>query len=81
MANQPDHETPQTDHAPRHQPGARKGEEIKREHDGGEPGRHEKGDSHGSNRPAGGRTSRDSTGINPEKRDPDDPRSPNMPPG
>jgi hypothetical protein len=50
--------------APAHAPGTGKGEEIK-ERDGGETGRHDKSASH-ANRPAGGRTSRDSTAINPD---------------
>jgi hypothetical protein len=49
---------------PAHTPGTRKGEEISSQ-DGKEAGRQEKGTSH-SNRPSGGRDSRDSTGINPE---------------
>ena len=49
---------------PAHTPGTRKGEEIT-EHEGKEPGREEKGTSH-AGRPAGERTARDSTGINPD---------------
>lgn len=49
---------------PAHTPGTRKGEEIA-EHDGKESGRESKGTSH-AGRPAGERTARDSTGINPE---------------
>lgn len=49
---------------PVHAPGTRKGENIT-EHDGKEPGREEQGTSH-ADRPAGQRTSRDSTGINPD---------------
>ena len=49
---------------PAHAPGTRKGEEIIRQ-DGREPGREDKGESH-AGRPAGERTARDSTGINPD---------------
>ena len=49
---------------PAHAPGTRKGEEIT-EHEGREPGRESKGTSH-ADRPAGERTARDSTGINPD---------------
>ena len=52
---------------PIHAPGTRRGEEIKK-HDGKELGREEKGASH-ADRPAGERTSRDSTGINPDEVD------------
>ena len=52
---------------PAHAPGTRKGEEITQE-EGKEPGREEQGTSH-AGRPAGGRTARDSTGINPEDVD------------
>jgi hypothetical protein len=45
-----------------HTPGTRKGEEILEEH-GKESGRHDKGRSH-ADRDAGGRSSRDSTGVN-----------------
>jgi hypothetical protein len=61
-----------------HDPGTRKGEEMPGA-EGKEPGRHEKG-STGADRPAGGRTARDSTAINPDKENPIDPRSPEMPP-
>ena len=62
--------------APAHTPGTAKGEEqIKNQ--GKEPGRHDTGDD---NRPAGRSTARDSTSINPEAKDPIDPRMPNMPP-
>lgn len=49
---------------PAHAPGTRKGEEIT-EDEGRESGRESKGASH-ANRPAGERTARDSTGINPD---------------
>ncbi|HJS24807.1 MAG TPA: hypothetical protein VJ751_10675 [Pyrinomonadaceae bacterium] len=49
---------------PAHTPGTRKGEEIT-EREGREPGRESKGTSH-ADRPAGERTARDSTGINPD---------------
>ena len=49
---------------PAHTPGTRKGEDITA-HDGKEAGRESKGSSH-ADRPAGGRTARDSTGINPD---------------
>jgi hypothetical protein len=52
---------------PSHSVGARKGEELK-DDQGMESGRHEKGKSH-AGRKAGGRTARDSTGINPKKRE------------
>jgi hypothetical protein len=52
---------------PAHTPGTRKGEEITK-HDGKETGREDRGTSH-AGRPAGGRTARDSTGINPEDVD------------
>jgi hypothetical protein len=61
-----------------HTPGTRKGEEIVDE-EGKEPGRHDQG-STGANRPAGGRTARDSTAINPEDAEPRHPESPKMPP-
>jgi hypothetical protein len=63
---------------PAHGAGARKGEEVRAD-DGKEPGRHERGGT-GADRPAGGRTARDSTSINPKKEDPIDPNSPKMPP-
>lgn len=53
--------------SPAHTPGTRKGEDITRK-EGKEPGREEQGTSH-ADRPAGGRTARDSTGINPEDVD------------
>jgi len=70
----PDH--PDDDAAPRHHPGARKGEEIKRD-EGKEEGRHDTGKT-GADRPSGGSTGRDSTRVNPQ--DPIDPKSPKMPP-
>jgi hypothetical protein len=63
---------------PSPEPGTRKGGEMA-DSDGTEPGRHEKGET-GADRPAGGSTARDSTGINPEDRNPIDPDSPNLPP-
>jgi hypothetical protein len=60
-----------------HGTGTGKGEEMKGP--GGEPGRHEKGES-GKDRPAGGSTARDSTSINPEDRNPIHPDMPNFPP-
>ena len=55
---------------PSHTPGTPRGEELVRDY-GREPGR---------DGPDGGRTARDSTGINPESRRPIDPRMPSMPP-
>ena len=49
---------------PAHAPGTRKGEEITQQ-EGREPDRKDKGTSH-AGRPAGHRTPRDSTGINPD---------------
>lgn len=49
---------------PAHTPGTRKGEEITQK-EGKESGRESTGTSH-AGRPSGGRTARDSTGINPE---------------
>lgn len=60
-----------------HTPGTGKGEEKGLMDQ--EEGRHDKGTSH-AGRPAGERTARDSTGINPKKEEPIDPRMPNMPP-
>ena len=71
-----DHDTSRD--APTHHPGARKGEEIIQD-EGKEAGRHDKEQS-GKDRPAGGRTARDSTSINPDDRNPIDPNSPNLPP-
>ena len=63
--------------SPSHNAGTGKGEE-KSSSEGKEAGRHDLGTSH-ANRPAGGSTMRDSTSINPEDRDPQDPNSPNFP--
>ncbi len=49
---------------PAHIPGTRKGEEMVAAK-GKEPGRHDLDESH-ADRPAGGSTARNSTGINPE---------------
>lgn len=62
---------------PSHDTGVRKGEEVAGWED--EAGRHEKGET-GADRPAGGSTARDSTGVNAEAEEPIDPNSPNMPP-
>ena len=59
-----------------HSPGTRKGEEVK-EDEGTESGREDTGTT-GADRPAGTRTSRDSTRVNPQ--DPIDPESPDLPP-
>ena len=64
--------------SPSHHSGVRKGEEVT-DMDGKEPGRHDKEQS-GADRPAGGSTARDSTKINPDKENPIDPNSPNLPP-
>lgn len=61
-----------------HTSGTRKGEEIA----GGvgkEPGRYDKGET-GADRPTGGSTARNSTGVNPEDEEPIHPDSPNLPP-
>jgi hypothetical protein len=55
---------------PAHTPGAPRGEELVRIL-GREPGREN---------PKVGRTARDATGINPDARDPIDPRMPYLPP-
>ena len=52
---------------PAHSIGVRKGEEIK-DDEGRESGREEIGTSH-AERPAGTKTARDSTSINPEDRE------------
>jgi hypothetical protein len=57
---------------PTHVPGTHKGEETVRKK-GKEPGRFENG-------ARGYRTARDSTSLNPEARDPIDPRMPCIPP-
>ncbi|MDQ6747558.1 MAG: hypothetical protein M3010_05560 [Candidatus Dormibacteraeota bacterium] len=59
-----------------HIPGVRPGNEVGGE-GSEEPGRHDKGTS-GADRPAGGSTARDATGVNPQE--PIDPESPNLPP-
>jgi hypothetical protein len=61
-----------------HTPGTAKGEE-KIKDEGKEEGRFDHDDA-GGDRPGGGSTARNSTGINPEDRDPIDPNMPNMPP-
>jgi hypothetical protein len=63
---------------PAHQPGSRKGEEMK-QGEGKESGRHESGETE-TGRPVGHSTARDSTSINPDAENPIDPQSPNMPP-
>ena len=63
---------------PAHQPGSRKGEEMKQS-EGQEPGRHESGETE-TGRPAGHSTARDATSINPDAENPIDPQSPQMPP-
>jgi hypothetical protein len=64
--------------SPAHMPGTSKGEEIKKR-DGEEAGRTDTGSS-GADRPAGTRTARDSTSINPDDEEPIDPAMPKMPP-
>jgi hypothetical protein len=66
----------QADSRPAHQPGTRQGSEMAPD-EGKEPGREDM-DSSGAGRPAGTRTARDATGINPQ--DPVDPASPKIPP-
>ncbi len=63
---------------PAHHIGTRKGEEMMGG-EGKEPGRHDKGTSH-ANRPTGGSTARDSTGVSPDAEEPIDPASPHLPP-
>ena len=66
-----------TPDAPAHTPGVYQGNEP-----GGtaaDPGLHETGEI-GAGRPSMKSTARKSTGINPEKRNPIDPNSPNLPP-
>jgi hypothetical protein len=69
---------PDTTHdAPAHTPGVSQGNEP-----GGtaaDPGLEETGEI-GAGRPSMVSTARKSTGINPEKRNPIDPNSPNLPP-
>lgn len=60
-----------------HAPGTRKGEEIKEE-DGSEAGRAETGET-GAGRPAGTKTARDATSINPDAVE-NETDGPNMPP-
>jgi hypothetical protein len=63
--------------APAHTPGISQGNEpggIERD-----PGLYQAGE-HGSGRPGAKATARKSTAINPEKRNPIDPNSPNLPP-
>jgi hypothetical protein len=55
---------------PAHTPGAPRGEELVRKY-GREGGRQD---------PRAGRTARDATSINPEAREPIDPRMPHIPP-
>ncbi len=65
------------DKEPTHVGGVRAGNEMATEKEQGkEAGRSDAGTS-GADRPAGGSTSRDSTGVNP--KDPIDPESPNFP--
>lgn len=61
-----------------HDTGTGKGEEQSSS-DGKEAGRHDSGASH-ADRPAGGSTARDSTGINADEKEPIDPNMPSMPP-
>jgi hypothetical protein len=70
-----DHDT--SADAPSHHPGTRQGEDIK-DDDGKEPGRSDEGTTH-ADRPSGGSTARDSTGINPDEVESGS-DSPNMPP-
>lgn len=62
---------------PTHTTGTRQGEDVKGR-DGQEPGREDTGSSH-AGRPAGTKTARDSTGINPQAVESDE-DSPKMPP-
>lgn len=61
-----------------HTAGTRRGEEISQQ-DGKEPGRYETG-ADDAGRATGTRTARDTTGINPDDADSQDPNAPNMPP-
>ncbi|MBA3766515.1 MAG: hypothetical protein H0W99_05925 [Acidobacteria bacterium] len=63
--------------APAHTPGTDQGED-KSTTEGKEAGRFDHDHTH-ADRPAGGSTARDSTSINPEKREPIDPRMPDIP--
>jgi hypothetical protein len=62
-----------------HTPGTAKGEEMAGK-DGKEPGREAQESGSGESRPEAGSTARISTSINPEDREPIDPKMPNMPP-
>jgi hypothetical protein len=62
-----------------HTPGTHKGEE-KIETEGKEEGRYDKNADAGGDRPEGGSTARNSTSVNPDDRDPIDPKMPNIPP-
>jgi hypothetical protein len=64
------------DNNPTHQPGTRKGEDIPKQ-EGKESGRVRTGTT-GANRPAGGSTPRDASGI--VSKGPIDPQSPYLPP-
>ena len=70
-----DHDT--SADAPSHHAGTRKGEDIK-DSDGKESGRHDEDSTH-ADRPSGGSTARDSTGINADDMESRS-DSPNMPP-
>jgi hypothetical protein len=59
-----------TSQLPSHTPGTPRGEEIVRK----------LGREHGRENAKIGRTARDATSINPENRDPIDPRMPHLPP-
>jgi hypothetical protein len=65
-------QTPGLSDLPTHVPGTNKGEEMVYNY-GREPGRSGK-------KGPGYRSARDSTSLNPEARDPIDPRMPNIPP-
>lgn len=67
----PPTQTPGISDLPTHVPGTNKGEELVVTH-GREPGRDESKKSY--------RSARDSTSLNPEARNPIDPRMPNIPP-
>ena len=60
----------ETARLPSHTPGTPRGEELVRKH----------GRESGRDGPAGGRTARDATSINPSARAPIDPRMPHLPP-
>lgn len=59
---------------PSHTPDTSRGEDVKRR-DGEEPGRQDK-EGTGADRPAGGSSLRDATGVNPKA--PVDPKSPKL---